>query len=80
MKDTQLAQITLTDDSTGAIANPIHLSTAYKHPKLGQSTGFDYTRTKNPTRSTFENLFCQTRTWYCIIRYIKWNVSHSINM
>ncbi len=30
MKDTQLAQITLTDDSTGAIANPIHLSTAYK--------------------------------------------------
>ena len=53
MKDTQLAQITLTDDSTGAIANPIHLSTAYKHPKLGQSTGFDYTRTKNPTRSTF---------------------------
>lgn len=46
MKDTQLAQITLTDDSTGAIANPIHLSTAYKHPKLVQSTGFDYTRTK----------------------------------
>ncbi|WP_241539075.1 hypothetical protein, partial [Staphylococcus pseudintermedius] len=30
MKDTQLAQITLTDDSTVAIANPIHLSTAYK--------------------------------------------------
>lgn len=57
MKDTQLAQITLTDDSTGAIANPIHLSTAYKHPKLGQSTGFDYTRTKNPTRSTFETCF-----------------------
>lgn len=56
MKDTQLAQITLTDDSTGAIANPIHLSTAYKHPKLGQSTGFDYTRTKNPTRSTFETV------------------------
>lgn len=59
MKDTQLAQITLTDDSTGAIANPIHLSTAYKHPKLGQSTGFDYTRTKNPTRSTFETCFAK---------------------
>ncbi len=50
MKDTQVPQITLTDDSTGAIANPIDLSTAYKHPKLGQSTGFNYTRTKNPTR------------------------------
>lgn len=59
MKDTQLAQITLTDDSTGAIANPIHLSTAYKHPKLGQSTGFDYTRTKNLTRSTFETCFAK---------------------
>ncbi len=48
MKDTQLAQITLTDDSTGKQKNPIHLSTAYKHPKLGQSTGFDYTRLKIP--------------------------------
>lgn len=33
MKDTQLAQITLTDDSTGAIANPIHLSTCLQASK-----------------------------------------------
>ena len=46
MKDTQLAQISLTKDLTGAIANPIYLSTAYQHPHLGQSTGYDYTRTK----------------------------------
>ncbi|EKU48178.1 PLP-dependent transferase [Staphylococcus massiliensis] len=59
MKSTQLAQITRTDDSTGAISNPIYLSTAYSHPKLGQSTGFDYTRTKNPTRSTFEEAFAK---------------------
>ena len=50
MKDTDLAQIALTQDHTGAIANPIYLSTAYQHPHLGQSTGYDYTRTKNPTR------------------------------
>lgn len=54
MKETQLAQIAITDDHTGAIANPIYLSTAFQHPSLGQSTGFDYTRTKNPTRSDFE--------------------------
>mgnify|MGYP007047279169 CR=1 FL=1 len=32
MKDTDLAQIALTQDHTGAIANPIYLSTAYQHP------------------------------------------------
>lgn len=59
MKDTQLAQISLTKDLTGAIANPIYLSTAYQHPHLGQSTGYDYTRTKNPTRSSFEEAFAK---------------------
>ncbi len=42
------------DPYTGAISAPIHLSTTYAHPSLGQSTGFDYTRTKNPTRSILE--------------------------
>ncbi|MBI5975063.1 PLP-dependent transferase [Staphylococcus canis] len=57
MKDTELAQIGITEDQTGAIANPIYLSTAFQHAGLGQSTGFDYTRTKNPTRSHFEVAF-----------------------
>lgn len=59
MKDTHLAQISLTKDITGAIANPIYLSTAYQHPHLGQTTGYDYTRTKNPTRSAFEESFAK---------------------
>lgn len=42
------------DEATGALVAPIHLSTTYQHPEFGQSTGFDYTRTKNPTRSTLE--------------------------
>ena len=49
MKDTQLAQISLTKDITGAIANPIYLSTAYQHPHLGQSTGLY----KNKESNTF---------------------------
>jgi O-acetylhomoserine/O-acetylserine sulfhydrylase-like pyridoxal-dependent enzyme len=28
-------------------------------PHLGQSTGYDYTRTKNPTRSAFEESFAK---------------------
>lgn len=59
MKATQLAQISLTKDHTGATTNPIYLSTAYQHEKLGCSTGFDYTRTKNPTRSQFEEAFAK---------------------
>jgi cystathionine beta-lyase/cystathionine gamma-synthase len=33
---------------------PIHPSAAFQHPSLGQSTGFDYSRTSNPTRLALE--------------------------
>ncbi|MFC5630706.1 MULTISPECIES: cystathionine gamma-synthase [Streptococcus] len=42
------------DEATGALVAPIHFSTTYQHPEFGKSTGFDYTRTKNPTRATLE--------------------------
>lgn len=42
------------DEKTGALIFPIHLSTTYQHPEFGHSTGFDYTRTKNPTRAGLE--------------------------
>lgn len=47
------------DEKTGALISPIHLSTTYQHPEFGQSTGFDYTRTKNPTRLTLEKTLAQ---------------------
>ncbi|TCP59412.1 cystathionine gamma-synthase [Tumebacillus sp. BK434] len=54
--DTCLAQIgNIREEKTGAISTPIYLSTTYRHPRLGESTGFDYTRTKNPTRQTLED-------------------------
>jgi cystathionine gamma-synthase len=53
---TFLAQLgNRSDQVTGAISAPIYLSTTYAHPELGQSTGFDYTRTKNPTRELLES-------------------------
>ncbi|GEK34182.1 cystathionine gamma-synthase [Kurthia sibirica] len=58
--ETLLTQVgTQTDAKTGAINTPIYLSTAYRHEGLGQSTGFDYTRTKNPTRSVLEQEFAK---------------------
>ncbi|WP_086350908.1 PLP-dependent transferase [Candidatus Enterococcus clewellii] len=57
---TKLAQIgNHTDNQTGAISTPIYLSTTYAHPELGQSTGFDYTRTANPTRQVVEQALAQ---------------------
>lgn len=53
--ETKLAQIgTRQDPTTGAIVTPIYHATTYAHPSVGQSTGFDYTRTANPTRSVLE--------------------------
>ena len=45
--NTILAQAGIkSDEATGALVTPIHFSTTYQHPEFGQSTGFDYTRTK----------------------------------
>ncbi|ASA20050.1 aminotransferase class I/II-fold pyridoxal phosphate-dependent enzyme [Paenibacillus donghaensis] len=55
--ESRLAQIGSQEDpATGAVNFPIYQSTAFRHPRLGQSTGFDYIRTKNPTRSVLETV------------------------
>ncbi|CAM3100376.1 trans-sulfuration enzyme family protein [Leuconostoc rapi] len=44
-----------TDDTkTGAVVSPLYFSTAYRHPGLGESTGFDYARLNTPTRQILE--------------------------
>ncbi|WP_449537368.1 methionine biosynthesis PLP-dependent protein [Ferdinandcohnia sp. Marseille-Q9671] len=54
--ETRLVQLgNKSDKTTGAVNPPIYLSTAYQHDGLGQSTGYDYTRTKNPTRTILED-------------------------
>ena len=53
---TQLAQGTngTDDDKTGAVVAPLYFSTAFRHPGLGQSTGYDYSRLETPTRELLE--------------------------
>ena len=79
MKDTDLAQIALTQDHTGAIANPIYLSTAYQHPHLGESTGYDYTRTKTLQEQPLKKLLHSLKR-DCFICYFQWYGSDSVNM
>ncbi|RBP96414.1 cysteine synthase /cystathionine gamma-synthase [Cytobacillus firmus] len=53
--DTRLAQIgNRSESATGAVNPPVYFSTAYRHEGIGQSTGYDYSRTGNPTRQLLE--------------------------
>ncbi|MDR2516165.1 MAG: PLP-dependent aspartate aminotransferase family protein [Spirochaetaceae bacterium] len=45
----------LFDPVTGAVSTPVYQSATFRHPGLGQSTGFDYTRVTNPTRKALED-------------------------
>ena len=42
------------DPQTGAVVTPIHLSTTFAQSAVGEHAGFEYARTGNPTRSSFE--------------------------
>ena len=39
-----------TDDVTGAVVPPIHLSSTYAFRGYGEKRGYDYSRSGNPTR------------------------------
>lgn len=58
--ETHLAQAgSRWDVRTGGISMPIHLAATYRHPALGDSTGWDYSRTGNPTRDVLEELLAR---------------------
>lgn len=44
--------------NTGAICVPIYQSSTFSHLGVGRSTGYDYSRTQNPTREFVENTVC----------------------
>ena len=52
---TQAAHIGLDwDTRTGAVTVPIYQTATFRHPGLGRSTGYDYSRSGNPTRQALE--------------------------
>ncbi len=48
-----------TDSTTGAVSTPIYQTATFRHPALGVSTGFDYSRTINPTRLALEKVIAE---------------------
>lgn len=54
--DTKFAQAgSRNGDDKGAVSPPVYFSTPYRREGIGESTGFDYSRTGNPTRQILEN-------------------------
>jgi len=52
---TQAAHVGLDRETrTGAVTVPIYQTATFRHPGLGQSTGYDYSRSGNPTRQALE--------------------------
>jgi cystathionine beta-lyase/cystathionine gamma-synthase len=45
---------TCRDVKTGALSMPVYQTATFRHPSLGESTGFDYSRSGNPTRAVLE--------------------------
>lgn len=44
------------DEKTGAVSVPIYQVSTYKQPKAGEHTGYEYSRTANPTRTALETV------------------------
>lgn len=44
------------EHSFGAVTIPIYQTATFAHPGIGQSTGYDYTRGSNPTRTELERV------------------------
>jgi cystathionine beta-lyase/cystathionine gamma-synthase len=54
-RETLLAQAgSRWDERTGSVTMPIYQTATFRHPGLGESTGFDYSRSGNPTRTALE--------------------------
>lgn len=46
-------------DRTGSISFPIYQTSTFAHPAFGESTGYDYSRSGNPTRHVLEEGIAQ---------------------
>lgn len=56
-------------DTTGCISVPIYQSATFAHPELGQSTGYDYSRSLNPTREHLEKLVAELESGYDAVAF-----------
>ncbi|SEO16578.1 cystathionine gamma-lyase [Amphibacillus marinus] len=52
------------DEQTGAVSVPIYQVSTYKQPEAGKHTGYEYSRTGNPTRHALETVIADLENGY----------------
>lgn len=52
------------DEKTGAVSVPIYQTSTYKQEALGKNSGYEYSRTGNPTRDAVEKLIADLEEGY----------------
>lgn len=52
------------DEKTGAVNVPVYQTSTYKQPSFGHNTGYEYSRTGNPTREALEKLISDLEEGY----------------
>ncbi|MDD3223699.1 MAG: aminotransferase class I/II-fold pyridoxal phosphate-dependent enzyme [Clostridium sp.] len=52
------------DKLTGAVSVPVYQTSTYKQPKFGENSGYEYSRTGNPTREALEKLISDLEHGY----------------
>ena len=57
------------NNTTGSIAVPIYQSATFHHLGVNKSTGYDYSRTQNPTREALENLVAKLENADCALAF-----------
>jgi cystathionine gamma-synthase len=53
----------------GAISYPIYQTATFAHPDVGSSTGYDYSRTQNPTREQLEKVVATLEDAYDAVAF-----------
>ena len=73
----QLVQIGCkADPRTGSLSTPIYQTASFRHPALGESTGYDYTRSGNPTRQALEEGLARLKEAPAPVRFLPvWRLS-----
>jgi len=56
-------------EHTGAISFPIYQTATFAHPSVGNSTGFDYSRSQNPTREQLEKVVASLENGYGAVAF-----------
>ena len=65
------------DPSTGAVMTPIYQTSTYKQDEPGHHKGYEYARSKNPTRTALEANLAAIEAFHALLDLVQRSLRHS---